>query len=119
MVASDVSAQAGPVTVIHGSDHGRTLELRIADKAPLKIGTTYSVVTPQALDVTGTRPGASLSFTNEKGATWNSDTGSLSISLVAGSEISCYFQGVELLPVPGVTGSFEIDGQVVTTLASR
>jgi hypothetical protein len=118
IAATDVSGRAGPVTLIHALDHGRTLDIRIADKAPLKIGSVYNVNSQASLDTTGVQVGASLAFTNELGNAWTSDTGTLSIALVAGNEVGCYFQGVELLPAAGVMGSFYIDGQAVATLVS-
>jgi hypothetical protein len=115
-LASRVEATRGSVTRIVGHQATRTFEIKIADQRPLAAGTVYSVGTPDGLDVSGQRTGASIVLADGDHS-WISTSGLLTISLVAGTEVACYFQGVGMLPSPDPkAGSFQVDGQVQAPL---
>lgn len=119
IAATDVSGQAGPVSLVRGVDRGRALEIRVADAKPPQAGTSYTVVAPADLDATGASPGASLTYTDGKGGTWASTDGRVAVALVAGAEVDLTFQGVVMSPQPGnATGGFNFDGQAQAILAS-
>ncbi|MDB5097228.1 MAG: hypothetical protein JWM80_1649 [Cyanobacteria bacterium RYN_339] len=115
-LASAVDATSGLVTRLVGRQGTRTFEIRIADRRPLTPGTTYGVGAPEGLDATGERTGAAISLVDGS-RSWSSRSGSLTVSLVAGNEVACYFQGVAMTPSPDPgAGSFQVDGQVQAPL---
>lgn len=115
IAATDVTGKDGTVRVIQGRDHGRALEIRIADTNAPTLDQVYQVVAPDALDITGTRPGASLSLTASSGS-WVSQSGTVTIDLVAGQQLGCYFKDIAMTPLSGTTGSFQFDGQAQALL---
>lgn len=115
-LASKVEATRGAVTRIVGHQATRTFEIKIADQRPLTAGTAYSVGAPDGLDPTGQRTGASIVLADGDHS-WISTSGMLTVSLVAGTEVACYFQGVGMAPSPDPqAGSFQVDGQVQAPL---
>jgi hypothetical protein len=119
-LATSVEATRGAITRIVGHQATRSFEIRIADQRPLAAGTVYSVGAPEGLDPKGQRTGASIVWADGDHS-WISSSGTLTVSLVAGTEVACYFQGVAMNPSPDPhAGNFQVDGQVQAPLpASR